>query len=79
MMRHLMASMLLVLSAAASGQEQFVPLKYGDMEQWVVRTIHESSVIGGADKRVDPLGPSAGHGYMNCNDQREEKNNLLFH
>ena len=49
MMRHLMASMLLVLSAAASGQEQFVPLKYGDMAQWVVRTINESSVIGGAD------------------------------
>lgn len=57
-MRHLIASMLLVLSAAASGQEQFVPLKYGDMEQWVVRTIHESSVIGGADKTLFEIGPN---------------------
>ena len=29
------------------GQEHVVPFTYGDMDQWVVREIHESGIIGG--------------------------------
>ena len=29
-----------------SAQEKVVPVKYGDMEQWVTRKIHESGIIG---------------------------------
>lgn len=50
--------MLLGASAMTSAQEKFVPLNYGDMEQWVVRTVHESSVIGGEDKTLYEIGPN---------------------
>jgi hypothetical protein len=40
---------------AQSGKE--VSLKYGDMDQWVVRQIHESAIIGGNDKLLYELGP----------------------
>lgn len=45
-------------SVSLSAQERFVPLSYGDMEQWVERTIHESGVIGGKDKLLYEIGPS---------------------
>ena len=28
-------------------QEKVVPIKYGDMDQWIIRKVHESGVIGG--------------------------------
>ena len=37
---------------------RFVMLKYGDMENWVTRTIHESAVIGGEDKTLWEIGPT---------------------
>lgn len=52
------ALMWIGLTVPTSAQEKFVPLKYGDMEQWVVRTIHESSVIGGNDKTLYEIGPN---------------------
>lgn len=33
-------------------------VKYGDMENWITRTIHESAVIGGADKTLWEIGPT---------------------
>lgn len=50
--------LLLYVLTGAHAQERFVPLKYGDMEQWVVRTIHESSIIGGNDKTLYEIGPN---------------------
>ena len=38
-------------------QEQVVPFRYGDLDQWVVREIHESSIIGGATKLLYEVGP----------------------
>ena len=42
----------------AQGQEKVVPIKYGDMEQWVTRRIHESGIIGGETKLLYELGPT---------------------
>lgn len=38
-------------------QEKVVPLKYGDMDQWVTRKIHESAVIGGNTKLLYEVAP----------------------
>ena len=43
---------------AAQAQEKVVPVKYGDMEQWVTRKIHESGIIGGKTKLLYELGPA---------------------
>ncbi len=46
------------LPFAAQAQEKVVPVKYGDMEQWVTRKIHESGIIGGKTKLLYELGPA---------------------
>ena len=38
--------------------ENVVPFAYGDMDNWIVREIHESGVIGGNTKWLCELGPS---------------------
>lgn len=40
------------------GQEKVVPLKFGDMDQWVTRKIHESGVIGGKTKLLYEVAPT---------------------
>ena len=42
----------------AMGQEKIVPIKYGNMDHWVVRNIKESGIIGGHQKTVYAVGPS---------------------
>ncbi|MFI3314158.1 MAG: PCMD domain-containing protein [Rikenellaceae bacterium] len=41
------------------GQQEgdIIPVKYGDMEQWLTRKVEESFVIGGADKEVYEIEP----------------------
>ncbi len=39
-------------------QEKEVPLAFGDMDQWVVREIQESGIIGGNKKHLYELGPT---------------------
>ncbi len=39
-------------------QERVVPIKYGDMDQWITRKIHESGIIGGNTKLVYEIGPT---------------------
>lgn len=51
----LMLSLLTVLPSLAEGKE--VPLKYGDMDHWVIRQIKESALIGGHTKTVYAIGP----------------------
>ena len=41
-----------------NSQEHVVPFTYGDMDQWVVREIHESGIIGGNTKHLYELGPT---------------------
>ena len=38
--------------------ENVVPFAYGDMDNWIVRAIHESGIIGGNTKWLYELGPS---------------------
>lgn len=45
----------IALSAAA---ETIEPIKFGDMNRWVTRTIKESGVIGGKTKQVYEIGPT---------------------
>ena len=40
-----------------NAQEKVVPLKYGDMDQWITRKIHESGIIGGDTKLLYEVGP----------------------
>ena len=35
-----------------------VPIKYGDMDQWIIRKVHESGVIGGNTKLLYEIGPT---------------------
>ena len=37
--------------------ENVVPFAYGDMDNWIVREIHESGIIGGNTKWLYELGP----------------------
>ena len=53
--------LLLVVNCLFSivySQERVVPFKYGDMNQWVVREIHESAIIGGNTKLLYELAPT---------------------
>ena len=38
--------------------ENVVPFAYGDMDNWIVRELHESGIIGGNTKWLYELGPS---------------------
>lgn len=51
----LLVSVLLTLGCNAEGR--FVPFKYGNFDTWVVRHVHESSVIGGNTKTLYEIGP----------------------
>lgn len=56
--RPIAALALIALPFIAQAQEKVVSLKYGDMDQWVTRKIHESGVIGGKTKLLYELGPT---------------------
>ena len=49
---------LLLALLSAQAQEKVAMLKYGNMDSWVTRTIHESAVIGGDDKTLYEIGPN---------------------
>lgn len=53
----LLALALAVPSAGVSG-DKVVPIKYGNMDQWVVRHITESGIIGGNTKTLYEIGPN---------------------
>lgn len=48
-----------VLIAVSAQSQRLEKIKYGDFNQWVTRTIHESAVIGGHDKTIYEIGPAA--------------------
>ena len=64
-----MSFALLATLYQADAQEKTVMLKYGDMNSWVTRTIHESAIIGGNDKTLYEVGPNkhldGNHAYRN--------------
>ena len=50
--------MLMATALTAQATEKVVPIKYGNMDTWVLRTIHESAIIGGNKKTLYEVGPS---------------------
>lgn len=48
-----------LLGAVSLCAQRVEPLKYGDFEQWVTRHLHESALIGGNDRTVYEIGPTA--------------------
>lgn len=53
-----LAALMLFASLSMQAQDKFVPIKYGDMDQWVTRRIHESAIIGGKTKLLYEVGPT---------------------
>ncbi len=49
----------LTVTLLTASAETFEPIKYGDMDQWVIRNIKESGIIGGKTKQVYAIGPTA--------------------
>lgn len=49
---------LCLLSPIIISAQKRTPIKYGDFEHWVTRNVHESGVIGGADRQVYAIGPT---------------------
>ena len=49
---------LLLISIAASAERSIEPLPYGDMDQWLVRYIKESKIMGGKTKTLYALAPT---------------------
>ena len=45
-------------SLPVQGQKKVVPLKYGNMDHWVIRNIKESAIIGGNLKTIYAVGPN---------------------
>lgn len=60
-MKYIKGILLIFLISAQlpkiNAQERVVPFTYGDMDQWVVRQIHESAIIGGKTKYLYEIGP----------------------
>lgn len=58
--RPLCLSFFLALSGFSDvyGQEKVVPFAFGDMNQWIVREVQESGIIGGNKKHLYELGPT---------------------
>lgn len=54
----LWTAVLMAMPVCGFAQEKVVPIKYGDMDQWVTRRIHESSIIGGETKLLYEIGPT---------------------
>ena len=49
---------VVLADGAGVTSEKVVPFAYGDMDNWIVREIHESGIIGGNTKWLYELGPS---------------------
>lgn len=62
MKKHLKINLALFFSAlmplTINAEGKFVPFKYGNFDTWVVRHVHESSVIGGDTKTLYEIGPN---------------------
>ena len=46
------------MSMVAQSTGKVVPFKYGNMDNWVIRSVKESGIIGGAQKTLYEVGPS---------------------
>ena len=58
MKKQLLLFFLIITTIHIYAQERIVPLKFGDMEQWTVRYIKESKLLGGKTKQLYVLAPT---------------------
>ena len=56
-MKRLFLFISLFAALAVTGQERIEPVPFGDMEQWVVRYIKESRIIGGKTRVLYAIAP----------------------
>lgn len=56
-MKRLFLFISLLAAVAVTGQERIEPVPFGDMEQWVVRYIKESRIIGGKTRVLYAIAP----------------------
>lgn len=54
----IVALVICAFLSAQGGGERVELIKYGDMEHWVTRHVHESAIIGGATKTLYEIGPT---------------------
>lgn len=57
-MKGILGMLWMLFPLFAFAQEKVVPIKYGDMDQWITRKIHESGIIGGDTKQLYEVGPT---------------------
>ena len=55
---NLMLALVILLTLPASATEKVVPIRYGNMDNWTIRKIEESAIIGGQTKTLYEIGPS---------------------
>lgn len=71
------------ITMGAQGAGKFVPFKYGNMDQWVTRSIKESGIIGGNQKTLYEVGPnmslSGNNPYTNKGGSPWGTSNVLAH
>lgn len=70
-------------SLPVQGQKKVVPLKYGNMDHWVIRNIKESAIIGGNQKTIYAVGPNmtlnGNTPYTNKGGSPRGSSNVLAH
>ena len=54
----LLLALALAVPSTGVSDDKVVPIKYGNMDQWVVRHINESGIIGGNTKTLYEIGPN---------------------
>lgn len=55
---NLMLAFVILLTLPAAATEKVVPIRYGNMDNWTIRNIEESAIIGGQTKTLYEIGPS---------------------
>ena len=57
--RNVYAVAMMAVWPALQGMAQSELIKFGDFDQWIVRNIKESRIIGGETKQLYEIGPNA--------------------
>lgn len=53
-----LAALIAATATTTAFAEKVVPIKFGNMDQWVTRNIKESAVLGGKTKTIYAIGPT---------------------
>lgn len=60
LVKHIIISVVACMTAAhVSATDKVVPIRYGNMDNWTIRKIKESAIIGGQTKTLYEIGPNS--------------------